>query len=249
MAAETYSSVSAIIRNLARQHDPTRDPSFSAQVSANGAKTAANAIALPGPESEEKTQLEQELSALCSRIDFLEHKSSHAPNQQGQFPLTPAQEPPEEGALYTPAGVFRGNSGPPAQGRRGSNKERAIWVSNWLAAKESNGDPEQPAAALTEEQLNYLRVHLNQQADQIRNQREHIDNLSQEVNKQLTTQSMVFEHGIEDIGALKRELGKHQQGMLYSLEKATLWLTFHSQPGFPKGTAGNRRHRHCRRYG
>jgi hypothetical protein len=60
---------------------------------------------------------------------------------------------------------------------------------------------------------------------------------------------MVFEHGIEDIGALKRELGKHQQGMLYSLEKATLWLTFHSQPGFPKGTAGNRRHRHCRRYG
>lgn len=23
---------------------------------------------------------------------------------------------------------------------------------------------------------------------------------------------MVFEHGIEDIGALKRELGKHQQG-------------------------------------
>ncbi|CAN9335985.1 unnamed protein product [Alternaria alternata] len=214
MAAETYSSVSAIIRNLARQHDPTRDPSFSAQVSANGAKTAANAIALPGPESEEKTQLEQELSALCSRIDFLEHKSSHAPNQQGQFPLTPAQEPPEEGALYTPAGVFRGNSGPPAQGRRGSNKERAIWVSNWLAAKESNGDPEQPAAALTEEQLNYLRVHLNQQADQIRNQREHIDNLSQEVNKQLTTQSMVFEHGIEDIGALKRELGKHQQANL-----------------------------------
>jgi hypothetical protein len=36
------------------------------------------------------------------------------------------------------------------------------------------------------------------------------------VNKQLTTQSMVFEHGIEDIGALKRELGKHQQGMLRS---------------------------------
>jgi osomolarity two-component system sensor histidine kinase NIK1 len=47
------------------------------------------------------------------------------------------------------------------------------------------------------------------------------DNLSQEVNKQLTTQSMVFEHGIEDIGALKRELGKHQQGMLDSLVRPT----------------------------
>nr|BAC78687.1 two-component histidine kinase [Bipolaris maydis] len=214
MAAETYSGVAAIIRNLARQHDPARDPSFSAQVSANGAKTAANAIALPGPESEEKTQLEQELSALCSRIDFLEHKCSHAAAKSGQFPLTPAQESPDDGVLYTPAGAIRNSSAPPGQARRGSNKERAIWVSNWLAAKETNGGPEEPAAALTEEQLNYLRVHLNQQADQIRNQREHIDNLSREVNKQLTTQSMVFEHGIEDIGALKRELGKHQQANL-----------------------------------
>lgn len=174
MAVETYSGVAAIIRNLARQHDPARDPSFSAQVSANGAKTAANAIALPGPESEEKTQLEQELSALCSRIDFLEHKCSHAAAKSGQFPLTPAQESPDDGVLYTPAGAIRNSSAPPGQARRGSNKERAIWVSNWLAAKETNGGHEEPAAALTEEQLNYLRVHLNQQADQIRNQREHI---------------------------------------------------------------------------
>jgi hypothetical protein len=28
---------------------------------------------------------------------------------------------------------------------------------------------------------------------------------------------MVFEHGIEDIGALKRELGKHQQGIVEHL--------------------------------
>lgn len=174
MAAETYSGVAAIIRNLARQHDPARDASFSAQVSANGAKTAANAIALPGPESDEKTQLEHELAALCSRIDFLEHKCNAAAAKSGQFPLTPAQEPPEDGVLYTQAGAIRNSNGPPGQARRGSNKERAIWVSNWLAAKETNGGDEEPAAALTEEQLNYLRVHLNQQADQIRNQREHI---------------------------------------------------------------------------
>jgi osomolarity two-component system sensor histidine kinase NIK1 len=174
MAADTYSGVSAFIRNLARQHDPARDPSFTAQIAANGAKTAANAIVLPGPESEEKTRLEQELAALCSRIDFLEHKSSQAVSKPGQFPLTPAQEPFEEGVLYTPAGAIRSSEAPPVHGRRGSNKERAIWVSNWLAAKESNGDPEEPPAALTEEQLSYLRVHLNQQADQIKNQREHI---------------------------------------------------------------------------
>lgn len=210
MSAETYSGLADIIKNLAKQHDPSREPTFTAQIAANGAK---NSIALPGPASDEKALLEQELAALCARIDFLEHKSSVVVNQN-TFPMTPAGEPQEDGLGYTPTGAFRSSNGPPSHGRRGSNKERALWVSNWLAAKESNGASEEPAAALTEEQLNYLRDHLNKQADQIKNQREHIDNLSAEVNKQLTNQNIVFEHGIEDIGALKRELGKHQQANL-----------------------------------
>jgi osomolarity two-component system sensor histidine kinase NIK1 len=153
------------------------------------------------------------MAALCARIDFLEHKSSIAINPSA-LPITPAGEPAEDGLVYTPAGAFAKPIAP--YDRRGSTREqRALWVSNWLAAKESNGDAsEEPAAALTEEQLNYLRDHLNKQADQIKNQREHIDNLSAEVNKQLNNQNMVFEHGIEDIGALKRELGKHQQANL-----------------------------------
>jgi osomolarity two-component system sensor histidine kinase NIK1 len=210
MAAETYSQVADFIKNLARAHDPANDPSFGARIAANGAKSA---IALPGPDSAEKSQLEQELAALAARIELLEHKSSVVINRN-TFPVTPAGEPPEEGLVYTPAGPFRGNNEPLSQARRGSNKDRALWVSNWLAAKESTGDPDMPAAALTEQQLSYLRDHLNQQADQIKNQREHIDNLSSEVNKQLSNQNMVFEHGIEDIGALKRELGKHQQANL-----------------------------------
>lgn len=166
-AAETYSGVAAFISNLARHHDPARETSFSAQIAANGAKKAANAIALPGSPCPEKEELEKELARLCARIDFLEHKCNAVTNQ-GAFPITPAQEPAEDGLVYTsPAAAIRSN-GPPAHGRRGSNKERAQWVSNWLAAKETNGGTEEPAAALTEEQLNYLRTHLNQQADQIR---------------------------------------------------------------------------------
>jgi osomolarity two-component system sensor histidine kinase NIK1 len=212
MSAETYTGLADYIKNLARAHDPTRDPSFKAQIAANGAKASANAIALPGPDCPEKTQLESELAALCARVDFLEHQS-HVAIHPGALPITPAGEPPEEGLIYTSVGAWRGAGGPPD--RRSSTKEqRATWVSNWLAAKESNGDSEEPAAALTEEQLNYLRDHLNKQADQIKNQREHIDNLSAEVNKQLNHQNMAFEHGIEDIGALKRELGKHQQANL-----------------------------------
>lgn len=163
-AAATYSGVASFISNLARQHDPARDSSFSAQIAANGAKTAANSIILPGPDCLEKTELEKELAALCARVDFLERKSSTATNPEA-FPPTPAQEQPDDLA-YTPSGATRSN-GPAGHARRGSNRERAQWVSNWLAAKESNGGTEDPAAALTEEQLNYLRSHLNQQADQV----------------------------------------------------------------------------------
>jgi osomolarity two-component system sensor histidine kinase NIK1 len=210
MTAETYAGLADFIKNLARHHDPANDPSFGGQIAANGAK--ATPIALPGPECAEKAALELELAALAARVELLEQKSSVVADQS-TFPMTPAGEPTEEGLVYTPAGALRGSNGPPGQARRGSNKDRALWVSNWLAAKESNND-DTPAAALTEQQLSYLRDHLNQQADQIRNQREHIDNLSAEVNKQLNHQNMAFEHGIEDIGALKRELGKHQQANL-----------------------------------
>jgi len=212
MTADTYAGLADFVKNLARQHDPARDASFAAQIAANGAKAAP--VSLAGPECAEKAALEKELAALAARIELLEQKSNAVSTGQGTLPMTPAGEPTEEGMGYTPAGAYRGNAVPASHARRGSNKDRALWVSNWLAAKESNGDSETPAAALTEQQLSYLRDHLNQQADQIKNQREHIDNLSAEVNKQLTNQNMVFEHGIEDIGALKRELGKHQQANL-----------------------------------
>jgi osomolarity two-component system sensor histidine kinase NIK1 len=209
MTTATYDGLSDFIKNLARHHDPALDASFSAQIAANGAKQ--NTVALSGPDSVEKAALENELAALAARIEFLEAKANVVDNHT--FPMTP-NEPSNSPFLYAPTSVpaARMNS---QIGRRGSYKEqRATWVSNWLAAKETSGDPDSPAAALTEEQLNYLRDHLNKQADQIKNQREHIDNLSSEVNKQLNNQTMAFEHGIEDIGALKRELGKHQQANL-----------------------------------
>lgn len=208
MTADTYQGLSDFVKNLARQHDPALDASFSAQIAANGAKQ--NAISLAGPDSADKAALEKELAALAARVQYLEAKANVVDNHT--FPITPG-EPASSPFLYAPTSVPASSiAGQVA--RRGSYRDqRATWVSNWLAAKETNGD-DSPAAALTEEQLNYLRDHLNKQADQIKNQREHIDNLSAEVNKQLNNQTMAFEHGIEDIGALKRELGKHQQANL-----------------------------------
>ncbi|KAJ4292509.1 histidine kinase osmosensor [Kalmusia sp. IMI 367209] len=209
MTADTYQGLSDFVKNLARQHDPGLDASFRAQIAANGAKQ--NAVALAGPDSTEKAALEKELAALAARVQYLEAKANVVDNHT--FPMTPG-EPANAPFLYTPSSAPATRNGSTPD-RRGSYKEqRATWVNNWLAAKEPNGDSDVPAAALTEEQLNYLRDHLNKQADQIKNQREHIDNLSAEVNKQLNNQNTAFAHGIEDIGALKRELGKHQQANL-----------------------------------
>ncbi|ORY14183.1 hypothetical protein BCR34DRAFT_599382 [Clohesyomyces aquaticus] len=210
-STDTNTAIADFLSNLAKQHDPTLDASFGGQIAANGAK--ANVIAIPGDDTLEKARLERELAALAARVQYLEAKANVVDNRT--FPITPSEPGVNSPFLYNPAAASSPRSAVPP-GRRGSHKDqRATWVSNWLAAKESNdGEAQQPTTALTEEQLNYLRDHLNKQADQIKNQREHIDNLSAEVNKQLRNQDIAFGHGIEDIGALKRELGKHQQANL-----------------------------------
>lgn len=207
---ETHVAISDFLSNLAKQHDPSLDASFSGQIAANGAK--ANALVLPGPDGPEKAGLERELAALASRIQYLEAKANVVDNHI--FPMTPGEPGVASPFLYTPSSTPAARNGV-APGRRQSTKDqKASWVSNWLAAKETNGESQTPAAALTEEQLNYLRDHLNKQADQIKNQREHIENLSAEVTKQMSSNNQVLQHGIEDIGALKRELVKHQQANL-----------------------------------
>jgi osomolarity two-component system, sensor histidine kinase NIK1 len=214
-APETTAALAGILSNLAKHHDPPVDASFNGQALTNGAKSTL--IALPGPDCPEKETLERELAALTARIQYLEAKANVIDNHT--FPITPG----EPGAVTSPylyetdvEEPVISNGEAQAAERRGSQKEqKAAWFNTWLSAKASpKGEPQTPTAALTEEQLSYLRDHLNKQAEQIRNQRTHIDNLSAEVNRQLKNQDIAFGHGIEDIGALKRELGKHQQANL-----------------------------------
>lgn len=202
---ETASALVAILSNLAKQHDPQVDRSFPGQVAANGGKAAS--LTLPGPDSETKRALERELAALSSRVQYLEAKARTVDNNT--FPITPGEPnlhspfPGENHQLQTP------------QNRAIAGRDRqASWVTNWLKEKETPGERAVPAAQLTEDQLAYLRDHLNKQAEQIQSQREHIDSLSAEVTRQLRDQDKAFGHGIEDIGALKRELQKHQQANL-----------------------------------
>ncbi|KAK7523127.1 two-component histidine kinase [Phyllosticta citriasiana] len=202
---ETAQALVAVLSNLAKQHDPVGDRSFPGQVAANGGRSST--VSLPGPDTETKKSLEREINALASRIHFLEAKAKTVNNNT--LPITPG-----EPSLYSP---FPGDSQQlqaPRSGQASGRDRQASWVTNWLASKDTPGERPVPAAQLTEDQLSYLRDHLNKQAEQIQSQREHIDSLSAEVTRQLRDQDKAFGHGIEDIGALKRELQKHQQANL-----------------------------------
>lgn len=212
--ATSYDAIAGIISNLAKSHDPSADSSFSGKAVSNG--SAAHKILLPGPDDEGKRHLERELAALAGRIQFLEAKANSPAGRA--FPLTPSEPTsimpfPSDGSNRAAAPLV-GRTAPGL-----TRDQKAVWVSNWLA---SRGDTAAAAAQngsaqlapLTEEQLSYLREHVNKQADEIRSQREHIDSLGQEVSSKLRDQDIAVAHGIEDIAALKRELAKHQQANL-----------------------------------
>jgi osomolarity two-component system sensor histidine kinase NIK1 len=203
---ELHRSIAQVLSGLAQQPSPHPDGSFNGTAPHPGA-TKEPIVRLVGPDSEEKALIECELSALAARIQHLEAKARVVDSHT--FPITPGEPTASQFIVANAPLVPASNDAEP---NRLASREH--WVSNWLASRDANGESDVPAAALTEEQLNYLRDHLNKQADQIKNQREHIDNLSAEVQKQVTSQHVAFEHGIEDIGALKRELGKHQQANL-----------------------------------
>ncbi|KAK7178094.1 hsp90-like protein [Paraphaeosphaeria sporulosa] len=206
--AETHSVLRKYISNLAKKHDPTFDISYSGRAATDSAK--ANGIVLPGPDTSDKAGLERELGALAARIQYLEAKANVVGNLT--LPITPSELDCSP-FVYAPAAVpATRNSDPPM--RRGSHtNQNTNRDSIWLADRGSNGE-QTFMAVLTEAQLNYLRNHVDDHADQIKHQSENIHNRSAEVNNQFNNQSLSFQHGMEDIVALKRELGKHQQANL-----------------------------------
>ena len=207
---ETLAVLARILSTIAQQHDPRPEKPFPSQATANG--TQHTAASLPGPDTQEKALLEQELSALILRVQFLEAKASLA----NAFPITPGEPgiPPQ----YPNADLREHSKSleatPPRRSSAGQRDVRTTWVNNWASEPAANPDRQAPVTQLTEEQLGYIREHLNKQAEQIKSQREQIDLLSSEITRQQHDQHNAFADGMEDIGSLKRELLKHQQANL-----------------------------------
>ncbi len=206
---ETIAAATKVVHNLARGAVPTFDPPECRLASRNSTVNGLESpkFNLPGEDDVTKEQLEKELSALALRIQYLEAKANTVNHQN--LPNTPS----EFGLTSSPfdangsAGTLRNAGSVPV--RQGSASSRSARVSNLLAVRETGNDGRR---SFSEEELGQLRDHVQKQADEIRSQKETIASVSVQLDEQQKQTERAFvkvEH--EDVGALERELKKHQQ--------------------------------------
>jgi len=194
---ETSAAVASILSNFAKQYTHHDEPSFPASVFANGVKSPK--ISLPGADTVEKRTLERELTSLASRIQYLEAKATSGASS---LPVTPNEPSQSAFPSETPAS-------PRPLPKDPTRQRSASWVNSLLA----KSDGEQSMRQLTEEQFTFLREHIDQQAQEIKSQREFIDG----IKSQLTHQQSATKAALDTLGnsssieQLKREIEKNAQ--------------------------------------
>ncbi|KAI7511590.1 hypothetical protein KC331_g22627, partial [Hortaea werneckii] len=181
---ETSAAVASILSNFAKQYPPVDEHSFPAGAAANGVKNRQ--ITLPGDDTVEKRTLERELTALGTRIQYLEAKAAGGANS---LPATPnGPQTSAFGSSDTPS-----NATSPRTAKESGQKHRsASWVNSILAKNEG----ESQNRHLTEEQFAFLREHIDQQAEEIKSQREFIDG----IKAQLTHQQSATKAALDTLG-------------------------------------------------
>lgn len=186
----TMAAAAALVRSLAN------DPKLAAAAH-NGEQPVCK---LPGPGSDAKDSLERELAALATRIQRLEARASMS--SAPIFPDTPSE---------TVDSMFGVESSSPIS----SNGK------TYVRSKVSAGPAPRPASQeertfktipLTDEALEGLREHIDDQSKLLDNQRQELTH----VNAQLVEQKQLQEKALkileeERVAALERELWKHQK--------------------------------------
>lgn len=185
-----FAAATAIIQSLANGSYPTK----AATSDSNGV------LALPGPDTANKKALEHELGALMARVRFLEVKASSANSQ-----ITP--DTPNE---FLGSSPFGGDATP---SRSSKSAARQQLVNALLASRDSpTGQTPQNLTTLSDEQLQALREHVDDQSKLLESQKMELAG----VNAQLLEQKQLQEQAlkaveVERVAALERELWKHQQ--------------------------------------
>lgn len=195
-------SLLQVIQNLAKSYNPSDDHTFTSLVSQHRPKS--NRIRLEGADTPEKTSLETQLNALAGRVEYLEAKANGG--SHNTLPITP-NEPD--------ASPFASHSSTPARAvasAESTQRPRSASLVNQLLTKRGNINGDQHC--LSEEQLQVLREHVEEQARHIKSQAEYIDNINDKLEQQqrATREALGgIEHSVHDVETLKRELSKNQQ--------------------------------------
>lgn len=199
---EPYTALASVLSNLGKQYNPIEDDSFRSRIATNSNKL--NQINLPGPESHGKKVLEKEIAALASRIQYLENKVTAT---NASLPITPSEPL---------SSAFPSGSISPTSSRSVASlpRPRSSSLVNSLLARAETGKGDQVPRQLTEEELALLRDHVDKQSDQIREQKDYIDNINETLQqqRQATEQALGgIEGSMSDVETLQRELSKNQQ--------------------------------------
>lgn len=161
---------------------------------------SSQGVRLPGPDTAGKLNLEREIGALVGRIQDLERRAMANGNQP--LPDTPN----EIGAPSAFADVLTGRNAKNAASRQ-------QLVNSLLASRDAPAGERPPKfTKLTDEELETLREHVDNQSKQLSSQKSELIM----VNDQLMQQKQLQEKAlsvleVERVAALERELKKHQQ--------------------------------------
>ncbi len=194
---ETSAAVAGILSSFAKQYPPLDEHSFQGSAIANGLRGPK--ISLPGDETVEKQTLERELTALAARIHYLEARAASGSSSLPITPNEPLSSPFPNGEPLVP----------PKSAGAAPRQRSASWVNSLLAKSDSDVSPRQ----LTEEQFSFLRDHIDQQAQEIKSQKDFIES----IKSQLSQQQNATRHALDTLGnstsieQLKREIEKNAQ--------------------------------------
>lgn len=190
---ETSAALAHVLSQLAKSYGTPED-----RTTRSSSRSKLERLTLPGEDTVEKQTLEHEVTALAARIRALEVKV--AGNQtDASLPITP-DEPATSVFTQQPEKVANGD---PLRQRSASS------VKSLLTKLDGESQPRQ----LTDEQFCFLRDHIDQQAREIKTQKETIADIKSElVNQRATTKRALDGLGTSaSIDQLKREIEKNAQ--------------------------------------
>jgi osomolarity two-component system, sensor histidine kinase NIK1 len=174
---------------------------------------------ISGPTTPAKASLEAEIFALSQRVRYLESRADSVnqnlpdtPNEVS-YPSSIFSRAADEANTANSVPFLRADCARPVPlGRRASLSNRSVRIQNLLAARDSrNGDVE-AARTVSEDDISYLRDHVQKQAEEIKSQRYMITDISKGLHESDQKVKLAVQKAEnDDIGMLERELRKHQQ--------------------------------------